>query len=342
MLEQSDQILLVRRRLTMLLGSLVAFVVLGVLGYVVLERANLLDALFMVLITISTVGYRETVPLSPAGQIWTMLVIAIGLVLASLTFSMLVTLLVAGEVRKVLGRRKLQSKIRQLRGHVIIGGYGRMGQLIAKELTSQGLKTVVIESNPQKTSSLDEQGLLYVLGDASEEESLLGAGVERAKALVTVLPHDADNVYAVLTARGLRSDLFIIARAEQGATEAKLRRAGADKVISPHAIGARRISNILTRPHVVDFVDVAARGVELEMDEYIVAADSPICGKTLRESNLRQRVNVMVVAIKRADGSTVFNPGPNEVILESDILILIGPAGASSQLESLGQATDSL
>jgi len=325
-----------RGRLLFILSLLVAFIGLAVLGYVI-AGADLLDAVYMVVITISTVGYRETVPLGVAGKIWTIVVIAVGLVISGLAFSMLVSLLVTGEVRKVLGRRKLQSKIRQLRDHVIIGGYGRMGQLIARELTAEGLKTVVVESDPQKTSTIEEQGLLYVLGDASEEESLLGAGVDRAKALVTVLPHDADNVYAVLTARGLRPDLFIIARAEQDATEAKLRRAGADRVISPHAIGARRISNILTRPHVVDFVDVAARGVELEMDEYIVTADSPICGKTLRESNLRQRVNVMVVAIKRADGSTAFNPGPDEPILENDILILIGPAGASSQLESLGQ-----
>jgi len=325
----------IRKRLLTAVAALAGLLLISTTGYVLIERASPIDALYMVLITISTVGFGEVWPLSTAGKIWTMLTIMVGLIIASLTFSMLVTLLVSDEVRNLLGRRKLQAKIAQIRDHVIICGCGRMGRIIRSELAARGVQTVVIEVDPQKTAAMSEHGILYVLGDASEEETLLEAGLMRAKALVSVLPHDSDNVYVVLTARALKPDLFIIARSEQAATEHKLLRAGADKVISPQTIGAMRVANLITRPNVVDFFDVAAKGVELEMDEYIVRPDSPLKGKTLKDSGLRQKARAMVVAIKRADGTTVFNPDANEIILENDTLILIGPAGVSSRLEAL-------
>ncbi len=164
---------------------------------------------------------------------------------------------------------------------------------------------------------------------------MLEAGITRAKTLVATLPRDSDNVYVALTARGLREDLFVIARAESTATEGKLLRAGADRVVCPQVIGAYRISSLVTRPNVVDFVDVAAKGIEFEIDEYCIGADSVLVGKSLRDSTLRQKVDAIVVAIKRVDGQTAFNPSPEEVVQVGDTLILIGRLNTSSRLAQL-------
>ncbi len=295
----------------------------------------MLDALYMTAITVSTVGFKEAFPLGSAGKIWAILVIVFGITAAALAVSSLQALIVGGELRRLMGRRKLQTRINQLNSHVIICGYGRMGRLVAREFRNRNMPLVIVDSDPTGTAQAEEDGLLYVLGDASEGEALLQAGLMRARGLVSCLPSDAANVYVTLTARGYRQDLTIVARAEQQATEPKLRRAGADRIVCPQAIGALRIANVLTRPHVVDFVDVAAKGVELEMDEYVVSDASPFRGQSLRQAALRQRAEVMVVAVKRADGTTVFSPGGDEIIQERDTLIMIGPAGASRRLDSL-------
>jgi voltage-gated potassium channel len=183
-------------------------------------------------------------------------------------------------------------------------------------------------------------GCLYVRGDATEEAVLEQAGVERARNLVAALANDADNLFVTLTARQMRPELHIVARAENSATEPKLRRAGANRVISPQTIGAERIATILTRPHVVDFVDVADKGVELEMEEIEVRPDSIIAGKSLREADIRRVADVMVVAIRRADGSTRFSPGAEEVVRPGDTLITIGQAGAALRLARMQIITE--
>jgi len=323
---------------TRLLGALLllsSVLIGGTFGYMLLERSNFFDALYMTVITISTVGYEQVLPLGRIGKIWTMAVIGIGMVAAALALSSLQAMIVTGELRRVLGRRKLQTRISQLQGHVIVCGYGRMGKLVAHQLRDNQVDLVIVDNDPDRTAEADEQGLLYVLGDASEGDTLLQAGLMRARGLVATLPNDPDNVYVTLTARGYRQDMTIVARANEQTTEPKLRRAGADRIVCPQIIGAQRIVNILTRPHVVDFVDVAAKGVELEMDEYAIGEGSPFCGQSLQQAALRQRAQVIVVAIRRADGTTVFNPGGDEVIRPHDTLIMIGPAGASKRLDTL-------
>jgi voltage-gated potassium channel len=236
----------------------------------------------------------------------------------------------------------LESRIKTLDNHVIVCGFGRMGQMVVQHLRDTKVQVVVIEVDNVRTRKLDEMGLLYLVGDATDEDVLHRAGIERARALVAVLPGDADNVFVTLTARELRSDLHIVARAEQFTAMPKLRRAGATRVISPQAIGAERIANIITRPHVVDFVEVAAKGVDLELDEFVVGQDSPLAGKSLRDADIRKAADVMVVAIKRADGSTRFSPGADVIIQPQDTLIMIGPSGASGKLEEMrvgGEAT---
>ncbi len=324
-----------RTRLLVYITVLLSVFVIGTAGFALIERVPLNQAAYTMVITLATVGYGDVVPRSGLGRVWTAVVIVLGVITVGLCISSLQAVVVSGELRRLMGRRKLLNKIEQLSGHIIVCGYGRMGRVVARLLRQRGETIVVVERDPQGTSALDEEGLLYVLGDATEDQTLCQAGVMRAKGLVAVLPHDAENVYVALTARDLRDDLQIVSRAEQEFSEKKLRRAGADRVVSPQATGARMICNMLTRPNVTDFFEVAAKGVELEMDEVVVRSDSPLCGKNLREAKLRQTAGVMVVAIKHADGRAVFSPGPEEVIACQDTLILIGPAGASGQLEKM-------
>jgi len=326
-----------RNRFILSLGIVLLVFWIGVVGYLVLDPdISLLRAMYMVAITLSTVGYRDdVVTQTPATQAWTMMIIMFGVVAVTVVISSLVGLIVQGEVGRLIGSRKLESKIKRMEGHTILCGLGRMGAMLARELAERGVPIVVIEKDPEQCRLAEELGVLYVVGDATDEEMLRKAGIERAKNLVAVLRSDAENVFTTLTAREMRPNLFIVARAEQFSAEPKLRRAGANRVISPQAIGAERIANVLTRPLLVDFVDVVARGLEFEMDAVVVSPDSPIAGKTLREAHIRATADVMVIAIRRPDGTTRFNPNADERIHAGDTLITIGPAGAASRLAEL-------
>ncbi|MCH7808676.1 MAG: potassium channel protein [Planctomycetes bacterium] len=312
--------------------------IVGSIGYILIEAdQNLtpLDAAYMTAITLSTVGYTEVWKLSDAGRLWTIGVIVFGIGTVSVAFTSLIALLVGGELRSHRESKKMEMRLRQMRDHVVLCGYGRMGSLIAKELTRRTVPVAVVELKPERENNLRDAGIPYLIEDATDDKTLRKAGLMHARALVTVLPHDADNIYVTLTARTLRPDLSIVARAEQPATEAKLKRAGASRVICPQVIGATRMVNVITRPNVVDFVDIANKGVDLEMDEYVIRDRSPLKGKTLRESTLRQKTGAMVIAIKRADGETLFNPDPDAVLAVNDTLILVGTAGVSSRLDEI-------
>lgn len=324
-----------RLRLLISLLALLGVFAAGTTGYVLLAGASPGDAAYMTLITLSTVGFEEALDLDPVGRIWTAIVIVIGIGVVSVAYASLITLFVGGEFRSVLERRRVKSKIEHLEGHTVLCGFGRMGAMAADLLSQDRTPIVVVEAKKVARAELEQAGFLYVIGDATEEETLKAAGLMRATSLISALPGDADNVYVALTARSLRPDLHIVARAEQPAAEHKLRRAGANRVVCPQIIGAKRIADILLRPHVVDFFDVAARGVELEMDAYRVVPGSSLCGTTLRGAELRQRTGAMVVAITRADGTTLFHPEPDEVIRAEDQLILIGRTGTSSRLAEL-------
>ena len=318
--------------------AVLAVVVVGATGYVLIEpepKPTFVDAAYMTVITVSTVGFTEVWPLSDRARLWTMGIIAFGIVTVSYALTSLVALVVSGALRSLRERKRMEGTIRQMRGHVIMCGFGRAGALAAEELTRRHISLVVIEISEDREQELQEGQVAYVIGDATDEKTLIAAGAERARALVTLLPHDVDNVYAVLTARTLRPDLEIIARAEQPATEAKLKRAGASRVVCPQVIGATRIANIVTRPNVVDFVDLANKGVDLELDEYLIGPRSALHGVSLRDSLLRERSGASVVAIKKADGKTLFNPLPDAVLEAQDTLILVGPAGMSGSLDDI-------
>ena len=330
----------VSARVRLIIASLavLAVVFVGAAGYMMIEGEpdlTFFDAIYMTVITVSTVGYSEPWVISHAGRLWTMIIIAFGVVTVSYAFTSLVTVVVSDEFRFERERKRMTQSIDRLKNHVILCGYGRMGGLVAHELVRRGVPTVIVDASRELKEVLGDLDLPFIVGDATDEDVILQAGIMRAQAMVVALPSDADNVYVTLTAHTLRPELTIVARAEQPTTEAKLRRAGATRVVCPQAAGAMNVANILTRPTVVDFVELANKGVDLEIDEYQIGERSPLVGKTLRAAHVRGHTGAMVVAIKRADGEAIFSPDPDAVLASGDTLILVGQTGVSSRLDKV-------
>jgi voltage-gated potassium channel len=310
-------------------------VICGAVGYVLIEDVDGLDAAYETILVISTVGLGEAWGFSAAGKVWTIIVASIGVATVLVAFSSLQAMVTGGELRRVMGRRKVESRMSSMSGHYVVCGFGRMGSMVAEALSKRETQVVVIDNEPELFIDFDDRKFIHVLGDASDESVLLEAGVDRAEGLVAALTKDSDNVYIALTARALNEKLFIVARAEQPATESKLIRAGANRVICPHIIGAQRIANLIARPSVVEFVDVAAEGLELEIDEFSLEAGSSLIGVSLGESGLRDKTGSMVVAIKHPEGKMIMAPGVDVVFKEGDTLIMIGPSGMAASVMQL-------
>ena len=313
-------------KLKLSLFLLVGIFVFGTSGYVIVEDKRPFDAFYMTLITISTVGFQEIKPLSDLGRVITIIIIVLGISLMTYTLGQVARIFVEGELRKVLGRRKLEKQVAGLRDHYIICGYGRIGNIIVTELRTAKIPLVVIEQDPASIELLEADGILYLNMDATSDEALRAAGLDRARGLVTAVSSDADNVFIALSAKGMRPDIFILARASDVKNESKLLRAGASRVVCPYQMGGRRMAEILHKPTVVDFLDHTMMHTELglQMEEAIIAEGSPITGKTLVSSNLRQEFGVIIVAIKRITGEMVFNPGPGETFSAGDVIVAIG------------------
>ncbi|MBN2160752.1 MAG: potassium channel protein [Spirochaetes bacterium] len=307
---------------TLLLGT----IVFGVLGFHFVEGMSYFESLYMTVITISTVGFQEVKPLSGAGRILTMMIISCGITIAAYTIGTLVRFFVEGELKKTFGRRKVEKQISELNDHYIICGYGRIGSLVCKELREHGIKFVVIENNLASIERLEAERILYLALDAAVEETLMKAGIMKARGIVTAVGSDADNVFITLTAKGLRSDIFILARASDEKNEVKLKHAGASRVVSPYLIGGKRMAQVLVRPTVVDFIDIAVTdsNLGLQMEECRVRPKSRMAGKNLIESGLRKEYGVIIVLIKKHNGEMIFNPQPAEVLEENDILVVLG------------------
>ena len=314
-----------RPHLTVILGMLAAILTVGTAGYRVIEGWPWEDCLYMVVITLSTVGYGEVRSLSPAGKAFTMLLILAGVGLVTYAIGTITRMIVEGEIQTILGRRRTMSRIRRLKDHYIICGYGRIGSLVAQEFERRPLPFVVIERDERRVVQIPER-YAVVVGDATEEDVLLKAGIERARGLVTVLHSDADNLFVTLTARGLNPNLFILARYEEEKTEPKLLRAGADKVVSPYIIGGTRMAMAVTRPNVIDFIELAttSESLGLQMEEVLVQGNSPLVGVPLAESPIRSELGIIVVAIKRRSGHMEFNPSAQTAPEAGDRLIVIG------------------
>jgi voltage-gated potassium channel len=317
-------------------GILIGFVIVATVGYHLLNpNRSWLDALYMTVTSITTVGLREVYPVSDLGMIWTLIVIVGGLVTGTVAMSMIVAMIVEGQVRIIFGRRQLQRRIASLSGHVIVCGYGRMGGLVTDELVNAGKQVVIIDSDDMRTQAAETAGLLYVLGNAEADDVLVAAGVERAKIIVTTLATDAENVFVTLSAREINPGLRIIAVARETSTQDKLIKAGADRVVCAHTLGASRMAAVVLRPAVVDFVEMAGQGGEIEMDQVKLADGSRLVGKSLEELELPHRVGVHVCAVQRSSGTPVYQPAPDFVLEAGDTLVLIGPTGSASAVEAM-------
>ncbi len=311
-------------RFALLLGATVLTV--GTLGYRLLQGWGWLECLYMTVITISTVGFKEVGELSAATRGFTILLIFGGIGSVALIGSSLIEWMIEQHASHRGRRRKMTRRIDALEGHIVVCGYGRMGRYVSNALVASGAPFVVVEQDAEICAALAEKDLLFVQGDASDEAVLETAGVKRAAALVAALSADAENLYLTLTAHGMNSDVRIIVRAEEQASHAKFVRAGAAKVISPYAIGADHIVQLLLRPSVVDFIDLVAHHEDLELDieQIRVDEDSPLAGKSIAASRVRQALGRMILAIKNADGTMRFDPPPDTVLNPGDCLVTVG------------------
>jgi len=316
---------------------IVFIIILGVTGYMMIEGWNLLDALYMTVETLTTVGYNEVHDMTRMGRIFTILLICIGVAFFLYVAGAVVQFMVEGRIRTILGRRRLDKKIDRLKNHHIICGYGRIGRILCNMLTRKPIDLVVIEKDEELIPIMDKDKVLYLSGDATDEVDLLKAGIQRAKGLIAVLATDTANVFLVLTARQLNPDLFIIARASQKESKSKLKAAGANRVESPYDMGAASMAQRIIRPTVTNFLDLAFahKRKDIQMEEIPVNSSSNLVNVMLKDSGIRQQFNLIIIAIKKLDGNMLFNPSFEAVIEAGDTVIAVGQEGNLQKLEKI-------
>jgi voltage-gated potassium channel len=321
-----------RRRLLWGVSAVIAILVVGAGGYIVIEGWPFLDALYMTVITVTTVGYAEVRPLSTGGRIFSIFLIVGGVGGALYALTGIVGSIVEGQIGTTLGRRRMKDRIAKLTGHFILCGYGRVGQEIASTFKEEGAPFVIVDNDPESIAQVEQAEYLYVLGDATSDGVLREAGIERARGLVTAVDSDAENTYITLSARQLNPGLFIAARGSEEA-EAKLKRTGADRVVSPYSIGGRRMAMLALRPAVVDFIDTVTygRGRELQLENVDIGRNSPLIGLTLKAAH--SEIGVSVLAMRKKSGKLLANPTDEEPIEDGDRLIVIGTKKLLAALE---------
>ncbi len=321
---------------------ILALMVVGTGGYVLIEGWPIWDAFYMTVITITTVGYREVHTLSRAGEVWTVVVLLTGVGTFFFTFTLFMTLLSEGKWAERRERRRLARMLDELTDHFIICGYGRMGEIIAREFARHAVPFVIVERNPDRMHLAMDHGFVAVEADASNEDVLRRVHIDRARGLIAAVSTDAENVYAVLSARLLRPDLFIVGRAETDDARVKLKRAGADRVISPYHLGGVQLAQTALRPAVVDFVQLAtsSENMDLNLEQVHISDASTLAGQSLLDAGLRQRFGVVVVGIRRADGRMEFNPEPETTMRGGDDLVVLGRAGSLKELEAAATPAD--
>jgi voltage-gated potassium channel len=308
----------------------------GTAGYMIIEGWSAWDAFYMTIISLTTVGYREVHPLSRAGEAFTALLLVGGVGTVLYSFTLIGARVIEGTLHNPWERRRETQMLAQLEKHFIVCGYGRIGSIVADEFERQHIPYVIIERDPVRLQALRDAGRLVVEGDASSEEILSKAGVARARGLIAAVSTDAENVYAILSARLMQPALYIIGRAESDESARKLQKAGADRVISPYQIGALHMAQLALRPTVVEFVQLATSSefLDLSMEQVEVQAEGPLVGQTILGANLRQAYGVIVIGIRRASGRMEFNP-PSDARMEAgDHLVLLG---TSEQLGALSK-----
>ena len=323
------------RRLLWGLFAFIIIIAIGTIGYEVIEGWSLLDSVYMTITTITTVGFKEVHPLSDAGRIFSIFLIIGGVGGALYILTTLMGYILEGQFGITLGRRRMKTKIAKLKKHFILCGYGRVGQEIALTFSEEGVPFVIISNNEEHVAKAEKEGYLAIFGDATRDDALKEAGIKQARGLVAAVGSDTDNTFITLSAREARPDLFIEARSSSPESEGKLRRAGADRVISPHTIGGRRMAMLALRPAVVDFIDTVTYGPgrELQLENVDVAGGSSLIGKTMEQA--RSQVDITVLAMRKKSGELIANPPGEEIIEDGDRLIVIGTKQRLSALERI-------
>ncbi|HVE94934.1 MAG TPA: potassium channel protein [Acidimicrobiales bacterium] len=324
------------RRLRPAAFAFIAVVTIGTAGYTALGFAPL-DALYQTVTTVTTVGFREVHPLSDVGQVFTIALILAGVGTALYTFGAVFETLAEGHLRTARKRKLMDRRIAALSGHVIVCGWGRVGRAIAREVAADGRPVVVVDQDENRLRGIPH---FHVVGDATSDDILLEAGLQRAHALIAAIDTDAENLYVTLSGRSLRPDLFIIARARDEASEEKLVRAGADRVVNPQAIGGARMAAFVSQPNVSEFLDVVMHdgSFEFRLAEVVIEPGSPLAGKSLLDAAIRERTGALVLALRKPDGGFVTRPTADAVIEPGHVLIVIG---TSTELQDLAAANAS-
>lgn len=311
---------------------------IGILGYHIVEGWPILDCLYMTVITIFTVGFKEVKELSPSGRIFTIFIILGGAGTAIYAFTKIAEIAFEGGINKFWRRRKMKKKLRNLKNHYIICGHGRTGRIVRERLEEEELPFVVIDNSEEALKDLNQTGRgLFIQGDVTHEEILIQAGIKTARGLAALLPSDADNLYLVLTVRLLNPSIFILSKAMDEEGERKILQIGAGKVVNPYKWSGLKIAQALIRPTVVDFMDLIIRRKELSlyMEELTVKKESRIHERSLKECDLRRKANVIVVAIKKPGEDIVFNPSADVNIVTGDTLLVLGDKEAINRFESI-------
>jgi voltage-gated potassium channel len=326
------------RRVWSALLALGAISVIGVLGYMLLEGWSFMDALYMTVISLTTVGYKEVRELDTSGQLWTMALLITGVGTLFYAAVSSVELAVEGTVRGYFERKRMRARINKLNGHYILCGFGRVGGQVAREFALDGVPFVVIDDNPEKIDECLAEGYLAILGEASDDATLEEAGIRRARGLVAAVNSDAANVFVVLSARKLNPDLHIVARASSDESATKLEMAGADRTLSPYAVGGRRLASLATQPLIVDFLDIVTRGekgIEFRLEEFWVPEKSPLANHTIGELKIGEKTGAMVLAIRSKEGKFDTTPSADDTIRPDDTLIVLGTREQVGRLATL-------
>ncbi|MFH1195954.1 MAG: potassium channel protein [bacterium] len=315
--------------------TLLATIVVGTFGYHIVEpKMSLFDSFYMTIITISTTGFKEVTELSHGGRIITIMLIVFGVTAIAYTGGRAIQVLIEYSVFR---RRRIMKKIEQLDNHYIVCGFGRMGRTISGELNDDNIPFVVIENNEANFERINAKDYLHIDGDATRDDVLIAAGIKKAKGLVAVVNTDAQNVFTTLSARQLNPKLFIVARAVEEETESKLIKAGADRVVLPYELGGSRMVQLLIRPGVMDFIDGVARGkgIDISLEEISLSPNSKLVGLSLADSVIRKELNIIIVAIHRADHTFIYNPQSSAIFEKDDKLIAIGESKNLQKLTEL-------
>jgi voltage-gated potassium channel len=325
------------RRFLFLILAVLATLAIGTIGFVRIEHYPPFDAFYMTLITMTTVGYAEIHPLSHAGRIFNSVLIIFGVTTIFIGIGTMTQTIIEAEFGDAFGKRRKKRMIDKLKDHFIVCGYGRVGRGAAEELQRAGVPFIVIDTDPARVERAMLAGLLAVAADATRDDVLRQAGIERARGLVAALATDADNLFVLLSAKGLNSHIFVATRAAEEGAEEKMRRAGADAVYAPYVITGHRLAQSLLRPHVVQFLDFTTKdfGTDIAIEQVRVVESSEMIARTIRDMQIGRDLGVIVMAIRNRDGHMIFNPPADTAISAGDHLIVMGQQEKLRTLESL-------